>query len=358
MLGDIEPQPNAPEQVPAWQPVTPPPVIPPAPTYIPAKPRSSPLPILFGFLIVIVVAAAIGIAYYKAKLTSSITPTPTPSATVSPSIEPSASPSTSPSASPKSSVKPVGKSSAIPTTKPTVVPSSSLNPAPTLDIRFGNPSANVKQTFDDGSDDGRVINREYTSIQVGEFDELSSTWSPRVTVCFHFVSNENINSGKDLKYRFSVDDKVSSEGDMGQYEKIEAGRLYDMCQDVTTDVGVHTAKLTLNPEKSLRELTYVNDLARLEWKNLTDQIAPNYTLIGPNDEGDAGTCLLPQYISDNVTSYANLKIEQKIDNSDWSKFDGDRYCFKGNSGDEHAFAIKITDARGNANEQKRTFVLY
>ncbi len=355
MLEESNLNPPVAEPTPAWQPVTPPPVATP-PTYIPAKPRSSPLPILFGFLVVIVVAAAIGIAYYKTKLTASSTPSPTPSIMSSPSIEPSMSPISTPSATPNSPVKPTVK----PTTKPVASPTSTPVPAPTLDIRFGNPSANVKQTIDEGQGDGRVINREYTSIQVGEFDEVSSSWSPRVTTCFHFVSNENISSGKDIKYSFSVDDKIDSEGDMGQYDKIEAGRLYDWCRDVTTSVGSHTAKLLINPDKTLKELTYVNDLARLDWVNLSDKIAPNFTLTGPTHETstETGTCFLASYISDNVTANSDLKREVKQDGGNWQVIQPDKYCLKGTPGSSHSMAFRITDARGNANEQSRTFALF
>lgn len=350
MLGDPETPSSTPVNAPSWEPVTPPPIVPPAPTYVPAKPRSSPLPILFGFLVVIVVAAGIGIAYYKTKLTTSAIPSPSPSLMASPSIEPS--PSSTASASPKSSAKPTVK----PTTKPVVSPTPTPVPAPTLDIRFGNPSANVKQTIDEGKGDGRVINREYTSIQVGEFDEVSSTWSPRVTVCFHVVSNEQIN-GKDLKFSFSLNDKVEVEDNFGQYDKMEAGRIYDWCHDVTTDIGTHTAKLLINPDKSLKELTYVNDLARLDWKNLADQIAPNFTLTGPTQDGTK-TCLSIAYLSDNVTKNSDLKIEEKYDTSSWATTTATTYCTTGTAGSEHAYSVKVTDARGNATEQKKTFVLY
>jgi hypothetical protein len=355
MLGDnteIQP-PVTPEPAPAWEPVAPPPVAP-APTYVPAKPRSSPLPILIGFLLVLVVAAGIGVAYYKSKLTASMTPSPSPtsSAIALASAEPSISPSTTASASPKGSVKPSAKPIvAVASPTPTPVP------APTLDIRFGNPSVNVKQTIDEGTGDGRVINREYTSIQVGEFDEVSSSWSPRVTTCFHFVSNENISSGKDIKYTFSVDDKVEGEGDMGQYDKIEAGRLYDWCRDVTTGIGTHTARLLLNPSKNLKETTYVNDLARVEWKNLADQIAPNFTLTGPTQDGNK-TCLSIAYLSDNVTKNSDLKIEEKYDAGAWATTTATTYCTTGTAGSEHTYSVKVTDARGNAIEQKKTFILY
>lgn len=348
MLGDPETPSSPPVSAPSWEPVTPPPVVPPAPTYIPAKPRSSPLPILIGFLIVIVVAAGIGIAYYKTKLTASSIPSPSPSPSVmaSPSIEPS--PISTASASPKSSIKPVVKSSETPTPTPVT--------SPTLDIRFGNPSANVKQTIDEGKGDGRVINREYTSIQVGEFDEVSSSWSPRVTVCFHVVSNEEIR-GKDLKFSFNLDDKVEVEDNFGQYDKMEAGKIYDWCHDVTTNVGSHTAKLLLNPDKSLKELTYVNDLGRLDWKNLADQIAPNFTLTGPTQDGSK-TCVSLAYLSDNVTKNSDLKIEEKYDSGSWATTTATTYCTTGTSGSEHTYTVKVTDARGNATEQKKTFVLY
>jgi hypothetical protein len=351
MLGDTEIQPPANEPVPpSWEPVAPPPVTP-APTYVPAKPRSSPLPILFGFLVVIVVAAGIGIAYYKTKLTASVIPSASPSMSALPSITPS--PSATASATPKGSVKPTTQ----PTAKPSTAPTPTPVPAPTLDIRFGNPSVNVKQTIDEGTGDGRVINREYTSIQVGEFDEVSSSWSPRVTTCFHFVSNENISSGKDIKYTFSVDDKVDAEGDMGQYDKIEAGRLYDWCRDVTTGIGTHTAKLLINPGKNLKETTYVNDLARVEWKNLADQIAPNFTLTGPTQDGTK-TCISIAYLSDNVTKTSDLKIEEKYDAGAWATTTATTYCTTGTAGSEHSYSVKVTDARGNAIEQKKTFVLY
>jgi hypothetical protein len=81
-------------------------------------------------------------------------------------------------------------------------------------------------------------------------------------------------------------------------------------------------------------------------------------LLGPSNEGAGGTCLFPQYISDNVTPLANLKIEQKIDGAEWVKYGGTRYCFQGTSGSSHTYAVKTTDERGNANEQTKTFVLY
>jgi hypothetical protein len=352
MLGDTEIQPpSSPEPTPTWEPVAPEPVVPPAPTYVPAKPRSSPLPILFGFLIVIVVAVGIGIAYYKTKLTASMTPSPSPSVMAYPSISPS--PNATASATPKGSVKPSVKPSAV------VVASATPKPpaAPTLDIRFGNPSANVKQTIDEGKGDGRVINREYTSIQVGEFDEVSSSWSPRVTVCFHIVSNEEI-KGKDLKFSFSLDDKIEVEDNFGQYDKMEAGKIYDWCHDVTTSIGSHTAKLLINPDKSVKELTYVNDLARLEWKNLADKIAPNITFGGPFDWDDKGTCFLVYAPSDNVSKLSEIKVEQKVDNGNWSPIVDATYCHKGTSGESHTYTVHAIDARGNTSEQKSTFVLY
>lgn len=313
---------------------------------LPPKPRPSLLPLLFGFLIVIIVASAIGIAYYKTKLNAPpLLPSPSPSPTLIPSPTPSPSETPLPIRKPVSAVKPGASST------PTPVPQ------PTLDIRFGNPSASVKQTIDEGKGDGRVINREYTSIQAGQFDEVSSTWSPRVTVCFHLVSGEDI-PGKNIKFSMSLDDKIEVEDNMSWIDRLEAGKIYDWCHDVTGNIGKHTARLLLNPDKSLKEYNYTNDLARLEWENLADKIAPNFTLIGPNNEGIEGTCLFPQYISDNVTAYADLKIEQKIDSNNWTKFDGNRYCFKGTTGTSHTYTSRITDARGNANEQQKTFVLY
>jgi len=336
--------------------------IPPAPVYIPPKPKFSILPLLFGFLIVIILAAVFGVVYYKNKLTVSTVPSPTPT----PSSEPcgsecsellSPSPTTSSSSSPKSSAKPTSKPTAKPTSTPTPAPTATPVPQPTLDIRFGNPSVNIKQTYDDGSGDGRVINREYSSIQSGYFDEVPASWSPRITVCFHLVASEEI-KGSDLKFTYSLDGTNEADGDLSQYDKLEAGRLYDWCHDTTSSIGSHTAKLLLNGGKSLKESGYTNNLARVDWSNLADKIAPNFTLVGPNNEAAAGTCLLPQYISDNVTPYDSLKIEQKVDDTDWATFTGSRYCFTGTTGASHTYSIRITDARGNANEQKKTFVLY
>lgn len=312
---------------------------------IPNKPSSLLWPILLGVFVVILVSGLICLAYLKIQLTSSPAPSATPIPTVAPSKEPSLSPSPSPSISPAPSRRPLSS----PTPTPT--------PRPTLDIRFGNPSASVKQTLDEGTGDGRVVNREYTSIQAGQFDEISAAWSPRVTVCYHLVSNEKL-SGKDIKLSLSLDDKIAVEDNLGGYDYLEPGRIYDWCHDVTTNIGKHTARLLLNGDKSLKESNYVNDLARLEWENLADNVAPNFTLIGPNNEGSAGTCLFPQYISDNVSSYSQLKIEQKVNGGDWTKFPGDRYCFIGTSGSTHTYVSRVTDARGNANEQTKTFVLY
>jgi hypothetical protein len=228
---------------------------------------------------------------------------------------------------------------------------------PTLDVRFGNPSAGVKQTYDDGSGAGRVINREFSSIQEGQFDEVMQSWSPKVTVCYHIVSNESI-KGDEIKFVLKVDDKVAIEDNLGQYIQLEAGRSYDWCHDTTTDLGRHSAKLTINPDRTIKEIIYSNNIASITWENLADNIAPNFTLLGPTDEGASGSCLFPQYISDNVTPYANLKIEQQIDGGAWSAFTAPKYCLIDTSGSSHTFKIKITDARNNVNEQAKTFVIY
>jgi len=359
MFGDTEIQPVTPSSQPEPAPVS---------TFnsnIP-KPKPPLPPLIFGFLIVIIAAAAIGMAYYQNMLTtSSGTASPSPSSTASSSTSPGpsmptdivATSSSLPASSPKQSSSPKASPSPVSAIKPIPTPSTTPSPQPTLDLRFGNPSANIKQTIDEGSGDGRVINREYTSVQFGQFDEVSTSWSPKVTVCFHLVSNETI-AGKDLKFIFTLNDKQEAEGNLSQYDKLEAGRLYDFCRDTTTNIGKHTAKLQLNTDKSLKESNFNNDTARVDWENLADNIAPNFTLLGPIDEGEDGTCLFPQYISDNVSTFANLNIEQKIDAENWSKYPGDRYCFKGQTGDSHTYSIRITDQRGNSSKQDKTFVLY
>lgn len=358
MFGDTDLETSVMPSEPAFQ--TPPTAvpIPPAPIVQPPKPKTSILPILFGFLIVVILSAVFGVIYYKNKLTVSPSPSPTVSPSVAPSLTPSISPSSTPSASPKSSGKASAKPSTTPssTTKPSATPTPTPTPLTTLDIRFGNPSVNVKQTYDDGSGAGRVINREYTSIQVGEFDEVPSSWSPRVTVCFHLVAGEEI-KGKDLKFTLSLDDKTDVEDNLGQYDKLEAGKLYDWCHDVTTDIGRHTVKLSLNGDKSIKEANYSNNLARLDWVNLADKIAPNYTLTGPTS--DAGkTCLTLSYLSDNVTKNFDLKIEEKFDSESWKTTTATTYCTTGTSGSSHTYTAKVTDARGNVNEQTKAFVLY
>ena len=237
-------------------PSTPIPPVDPAPLYVPPKPKFPILPALIGFFIVVIVAALMGVVYFKTMFKPSLSVSPSPTPTPSSLVSPSPSTSSTPSASVKSSAKP--------TVKPTVKPSpTSASPTPTptpvvlptLDIRFGNPSANVKQTYDDGSGTGRVINREYSSIQAGQFDEVISSWSPRVTVCYHIVSNEEV-KGKDVKFVLTLDDKTDVEDNLGQYDKLEPGRLYDWCHDVTNDIGKHTARLTLN----WRQITQRNRL--------------------------------------------------------------------------------------------------
>ena len=340
--------------------VTPtPPVI---PSYIPKR-KAPILPLLFGFLIVITIAAAMGIAYYKTKLTTSSVPSPSPTATATPTPEPSVvDSSAAPSGSPKSSLKPSSKPTSSVTASPRLTTQASPTPTPvpqpTLDIRFGNPSANIKQTIDEGTGDGRVINREYTSIQAGQFDEVSSTWSPRVTVCYHIVSDEDV-AGKDVKFSLTVDDKVEVEDNLGGYDKLAAGRIYDWCHDVTTSIGKHTARLTLNPDKSLKEYNYTNSLGRVDWENLSDKIAPNFSLGGPYNWNENGTCfIIVAAPTDNVTPTAQLKVEEKVDSGSWTTTTTAQYCFKGVSGSSHTYAVKVTDARGNASEQSKTFELY
>jgi hypothetical protein len=320
------------------------------------KPKSPLAPLLFGVLLVFVLAAVAGAVYYKAKFmaTPEISPTPTPTAIASsvplPSEEPSATPAASTKA--KASTKPISAIKPIASVSPSPTPIT----VPNLDLLFGNPSANIRQTFDDGSGAGRVINREFTSIQAGQFDELSSSWSPKVTVCFHIVSNETVEGAK-IKFTYQLDNSTAENGTLSQYDKLEAGRLYDLCRDTTNDIGGHTAKLTINGDKSLTESFYANDSARVDWTNLADNVAPNFTIMGPNQQNE-GTCLFPQYVTDNVTPYSSLKIVQKLDDQAWTNFDGNRFCTTGVSGSTHTYTVKVTDARGNANTQTKTFQLF
>ncbi len=341
---------------PAPEPVTPPtptpdPVTPPPADsipYIPSK-SSSAGPFFFGLFLVLLVAGALGFLYYQRFISPAASPAPSPSASPSPS----AVSSPLPSSTPLSTRKP----SATPKPSPIATPTSTPTPLTNFDIRFGNPSANVKQTYDDGSGAGRVINREFTSIQAGQFDELKSSWNPRVTICFHVVSNEEV-PGKNIKFSFALDDKVEVEDTLSQYDKLEAGRIYDWCHDVTTSIGKHTGKMLLNGDKSVKEGNYVNDLGRIDYENLADNVPPNYVLTGPFDWNESGTCLLTHSISDNINTLAELKIEQKIDSADWVTFSSGQYCFQGTSGSSHTYAVRITDTRGNKNEQSKTFPLF
>lgn len=347
---DLPPRaPHSPDPIQASAPVV--------PVYIPQKPKFSIMPLIFGFLLVIILAAVVGVVYYKNKLVVSSPDTVLP--TIAPSLSPlpSVSPSAVASSSPKVSVKPTSKPVSSPKSLIAAAPSVAPVLVPFLDLRFGNPSVGIKQTIDEGKGDGRVINREYSSIQSGQFDEVSSSWSPRVTTCFHFVSNEEI-AGKDLKYTFSLDDKVESEGNLAQYDKLEVGRLYDWCRDVTTGIGQHTAKLLINPDKSLKELNYTNDLAKLAWENLPDRIAPNLTFGGPYNWDDKGTCFVVYPPSDNLNTLAELKVEQKVDTQSWTPIVDGMYCFKGVSGSTHTYSVHAIDARGNVNEQSRSFNLF
>ncbi len=353
-------------------PVAPPPlVVDPEPT--PELPLGKPkntspiIPMLLGVVVVVIVSSFFAGLYYFSKLkkeVASVTPSPSPSIMASPSVEPS--PVASASASPKTSAKPSTKASSKPVASATPKSSLSASPSPTptpvtsnatLDIRFGNPSAHIKQTYDDGGGDGRVINREFSSVQIGEFDELRTSWGVKVTTCFHVVSNQDIEGSK-LGYTLREDDKILVEGTLSQYSKIEAGKTYDVCHDTTTSIGSHKLELNINNAKSLGEATYANNTARLDYKNLADNIAPNYTLAGPYNWNENGTCFLINYPEDNVTSTSSLKVEHKVDGAEWVVFTKAQYCFKGTAGSSHTYATRITDARGNKNEQSSTFNLY
>lgn len=328
------------------------PVTPSTTTQVPIHiPLPSLGPIILGFFLVIFLTGVIGVVYFQSRFRET-SPSPTPS--VLPSIVSSPSPESSiiPSSSPKATFKPISVITPMSSPKPTPVPQ------PTLDIRFGNPSGNVKQTIDEGQGDGRVINREYTSIQAGQFDEVSPTWSPRVTVCFHLVVGENI-VGKDLNFSFSLDDKVEISDNLGGYDKLEAGRLYDWCHDVTTSLGKHTAKMLLNPDKSLKESNYNNDLARVDYENLSDKIPPNFTIDGPYLI-DGATCMRWIYLEDNISTYTDVWGKWRIDGGDWSsKTSENPYgCVTGTSGSNHTYSVHAEDYRGNVNEQTKTFMLY
>lgn len=334
-----------------------------------AKPKtSSPiLPMLFGVIVVLIISSVLAGTYYFAQLKKEVAeanPSPSPAEIIVPSLSPSASASAT--ATPSGSVKPSAPVAATPkpTVKPTPTPTPTKTPSssPTtttssLDIRFGNPSAHVKQTLDEGTGDGRVINREYSSIQVGEFDEIRASWNPKVTACFHVVSNQELEGSK-VGYTVTENDKVLVEGTMSQYSKIEVGKIYDVCHDTTTSIGTHKLQLNINNTKSLSESTYANNTARVDFKNNPDNIAPNFTLAGPYNWNENGTCFLINSPSDNVTPNLNLKVEHKIDNNDWTTQPQAEYCFKGTSGVAHNYRVRMTDARGNKNEQSSSFNLY
>lgn len=333
--------------------------LPPSPPVSPVivHPRSSPLgPFFMGVFIILLLVAGVGAGYYFVKLRPSKEPSPTPAASLLPSPTPSPSATASatprlvkPSLKPTSALKPTPSAVATPTPTPFSLPS--------LDVRFGNPSSRVKQTMDEGAGDGRVINREYTSIQAGQFDEIKSSWQPKITVCFHLTASEKV-AGRLIKFTLTYDGKTEVEDNMSWIPELEAGRIYDWCHDVTTDLGKHTAKLVINADRSLKESNYGNDVAEVSWENLADNVAPNYTLMGPVNEGASGTCFFPQYIEDNVTPYTSLKLEHKIDAGAWAPYSGDRHCFVGTTGASHSYSFRITDLRGNKNEQSKTFVLY
>ena len=167
--------------------------------------------------------------------------------------------------------------------------------------------------------------------------------------------SENI-AGKDLKFKLTVDDKSEVEDNLGQYDKLEAGRTYDWCHDVTTVMQTYCPP-HFKSDKSLKESNYVNSLGRIDWENLPDKIGPNYTLTGPTQDG-VKTCLSIVYLSDNVTKTSDLKIEEKYDSDAWATTTATTYCTTGTSGSEHTYSARVSDARGNANEQTKNFVLY
>jgi hypothetical protein len=354
---DTMPENNAPLQ-------SPPPLIP-EPEMTPelplAKPKKSSavLPMLFGVLVVLIISSVLAGTYYFSRLKKEVAnanPSPIPTASLMPSIEPAASASSS--ATPFVTQKPSSRPTTTP--KPTPTPAPSQNPITTnstIDIRFSNPSAHVKQTLDEGSGDGRVINREFSSIQAGEFDEIRTSWSPRVTVCFHVTSNQDVEGNK-LGYTITEDDKVLNEGTLAQYSKLEAGKTYDVCHDTTTNIGAHKLQLTINNTKSVGESTYANNTARIDFKNNVDNVAPNYALFGPNNGGTKGTCFNLAYLEDNVTPVNNLKVERRLDGGEWTTLSGLEYCVTGTAGSQHTLATLVTDARGNKNEQSSIFNLY
>lgn len=348
--------PDAFDQLPQQQPVT-------EPSYV-APPNIAPVkspfgPLVFGFFLVIFVAGAIAVAYYMSRFQASPTASPSPSVVASPPPSPSNEASATPSASPA-----VGKTPTTPSIKPvsaikmtaSPIPGQSSFSLPSLDIRFGNPSANVKQTIDEGNGDGRVINREYTSIQVGQFDEVKASYAPKVTVCFHIIANEPV-EGKDIKLSFVLNSNSPIEDTLSQYNKLEAGRLYDYCREVSTEIGKHTAKLSFNSDKSIKESNYSNNLGTVTYENLADNVAPNFTLVGPTN--DAGkTCLTATHVSDNVTSISNLKLERKIGTGAWETTTDPTYCFSGTSGAQQTYSFRVTDQRNNKTEQTKTFNLF
>lgn len=325
----------------------------------PERPKFPLFPVLIGFFVVIIASSLMGVMYYKTIFSpsSDASPMPMPSATLLPSPTlspiPTAVSSAAPAASIKPSLKPV---SALPSSSPVSSPTPTPSPI-TLDVRFGNPSAIVKQTYDDGSGIGRVINREYSSVQVGTFDEVTTGWSPTVTVCYQIVANESV-SGKDVKLKFALDDRSVVEDSLSQYDRLEPGRLYSWCRDTTNDIGKHTAKLSLNDDKSLREVVSSNNVAKLDWENLADKIAPNISFGGPFDWEHKGTCFVVYAPSDNVNKISEIKVEQQADSQAWSSVVDGTYCFEGSSGSSHTYKVRAVDARGNTNEQSKSFVLY
>lgn len=229
---------------------------------------------------------------------------------------------------------------------PTATPISSPTLAPKVaDYHFSNYGKLIRQ-YNDGSGSGYNTSY-YDYFSNPSFDPVISLWNDNVKAC---VQIQDTNFTSNLWVSLVIEDN----GNQINARDIHPGD--EICIDLPITSGQHQIKMSLNSGKTIAETDYNNNILQFNYTMKPDTQAPTYDIFGPIKIDGQGTCMFAQHLSDNLTLYSNIQLEQYIDNQLLTPDQYGRVCIQANSGESHSYKAKATDQVGNTNEQSKQFI--
>ncbi len=267
----------------------------------------------------------------------------------SPSLEPSLTPSPGVEVSPTLIPSTTMKKNTSPTPKPTVKPS----PSPKL-INIRVPGASIVRMYNDGTSAGWQNERNYSG-DTPTLQRIKYTMN-YVDVCFTLNPTEEVPVAN-LTLSLRADGQPATPDSTPAKENYHSNVIFPVCKRFSNpSLGIHTVNLQL-----VGSNIQVNDATPApliqQFIIAPDTVAPTFTIFGPHQETE-GTCAHLNDIADNIFSYSDLTISQKMDDGSWTtdKSVG-RLCVQGASGSSHTYYAKISDPDGNTTEKNLSFTI-